>query len=808
MSRNEHFRQLFERGVDAVWVTDAAAVVAYVSPAAAQLLGAAAPAPGTSVLDAAHAGDRGFLAADLAGLLARPGSFVSVEYRIASGIASGMASGPASGLLGGDGCFRWIESTVANLLADPAVGALVWSQRDVAGGGARASSPAAEGRLADILARVSDGILALDRGWRVTYANASAGRVLGVGAAELVGRDLWERLPQLAGTPLETHLRRAMAAAIAVQFEAPGPAAERWLEVDAFPTAEGLSLVARDVTVRRRSAAELARLAADLEERLGELTTALSVAPVGIAVARDPECREVAADARFAALLGLGDGNLIAARSSGEPGIHFDVLQRGRTVPLAERPLPLAAATGRPVPAAEYDVRRPDGEVIHLVVGASPLFDAAGRVRGAVAACVDVTERKRAEDEVRAAKRAADEAIRARTRLLAALSHELRTPLTPALAILARIEATGAAPAALRTDLERVRRSIEIEARLIDDLLDLTGLERGEIALRRETVELARVIEQAIAAAAAAFAERRVLLRADLAAGGPVDADAARLAQAFWALLDHALRETPAGSAIALRTARQGGEVVAELTAAEAGVRPEDLTDLFAGLGDETLPGIRPRGSAALTLAVAAAIVERHGGTLAAASARPPSPENPPPAGARRQADGFIFTVRLPLAPAAALPPPPKPPLSASAGSAAPAAAARGPLNILLVEDHADTAGAMAELLQLDGHRVTVAASVAAARRAAAAAAAARSDGGGLDLVISDLGLPDGSGHQLMEELAAQGIAGIALSGFGAPEDRDASRRAGFRLHLTKPIDLRALRDAIRAVREGVAEKR
>jgi PAS domain S-box-containing protein len=761
MTPEERFRQLFERGVDAVWVTDAAALVRYVSPAARRLLGAAAPEVGASVLDGVHPDDRAPLTADLARLGARSGSFASIEYRVASG----------------DGSFRWIESTVSNLLEDPGLGALVWSQRDLGEKRPVPVLPADEGRLADILARVSDGILALDRSWRVTYVNPSALRLLGLAPEELVGQDLWERLWQLHGTPFELHLRRAMAEGIAVQFEALGPVSGRWLEVDAFPTAEGLSIVERDVTARRRSAAELARLAADLEERLRELDTALSVSPVAILMARDPECREVVPDARFAALVGVPlDTNLsIAPPAPAVPLIHL--LQGGREIPQEEAPLLRAARRGERVPATEYDLRRPDGSLVHLVVGASPLFDPAGRVRGAVAACVDVTERKRTEGELRRAKRSADEANRARTRLLAALSHELRTPLTPALAVLSRIEETGAAPEALAADLGRVRRAIEIEARLIDDLLDLTGLERGEIALAREPVLLDRVIEQAIAIAAGAFAGADVDLRGDLAGDAQVDADAARLTQVFWALLDHALRATPPGRAVVLRTAVEGDEVVAEVAATGAGIAPEEVPHLFAGLGDEPPSGLRPGGGAALSLAVAAAIVERHGGRLTAAS---PAGE---PAG--HPASGVTFTLRLPRAPR---------PAEAAAPAPAAVPASGPPRRILLVEDHADAAEALAELLRLDGHQVTVATSLAEARERV---------GDGIDLVISDLGLPDGSGHELMSALAGRGLPAIALSGFGTAEDRDASRAAGFRLHLTKPVDLKALRQAVRAIFEA-----
>ena len=216
------------------------------------------------------------------------------------------------------------------------------------------------------------------------------------------------------------------------------------------------------------------------------------------------------------------------------------------------------------------------------------------------------------------------------------------------------------------------------------------------------------------------------------------------------------------------------------------GIEPEVLSRIFDAFEQTDRRITRRFGGLGLGLAVSRAIVDLHGGRLTAASAG--------------RGSGASFTVHLPLGAVQedldetatwfSRPRPAAPP--------APAAGPERPLRILLVEDHEDTAEAMADLLRLIGHEVTVAGSVAAALAAAG-------DGHGrLDLVVSDLGLPDGSGQDLMRELARlYGLRGIALSGYGMEDDVRRSHEAGFLHHLTKPVDLQMLKAAIRQVAEG-----
>jgi two-component system CheB/CheR fusion protein len=251
-------------------------------------------------------------------------------------------------------------------------------------------------------------------------------------------------------------------------------------------------------------------------------------------------------------------------------------------------------------------------------------------------------------------------------------------------------------------------------------------------------------------------------------------ADPSRLTQVIWNLLNNAVKFTPAGGTVTVRSWTEPEDLFAlEVADTGIGIEPEVLPHVFDAFEQGEALITRRFGGLGLGLAISRAIVEMHGGHLTAES------------GGRDR--GAAFTVRLPLD------------VPTGAGLEAPAVAERPAetraLAILLVEDHADTAFAMADLLTLQGHRVTVVGGVA--EGLAAAEAAFRN--GALDLVVSDLGLPDGSGLDLMRELSRRyALPGIALSGYGMEDDMRRSKEAGFRRHLIKPVNPSALEAAIR----------
>jgi two-component system CheB/CheR fusion protein len=374
------------------------------------------------------------------------------------------------------------------------------------------------------------------------------------------------------------------------------------------------------------------------------------------------------------------------------------------------------------------------------------------------------------------AQGAAEEANRTKDRFIAVLSHELRTPLTPVLTALALIDRD---PTRAREYVGLIRRNVELESRLIDDLLDVSCIERGRVELEKHHVELCEVIERAIEVCRPDIDARGLQFTVDF---GPrpyiIDADSARIQQVLWNLLKNAIKFTPKGGAVGVRCDLQDHYVVVDVWDSGVGIEPHAFARIFEAFAQE-----HPRqfGGLGLGLAISKALAELHGGSIEAQSG-----------GAEK---GAKLTLRLPLA----LSDRRRLPRTAAAR---PRRAAPAPLQILVVEDHGDTAEMMVRLLELDGHRVETAADVATALEAAT-----RRD---FDLLVSDLGLPDRSGLDLIRELRARGhrLPAIALSGYGQEQDLDNSRTAGFAAHLIKPVDPDRLLTAVSSVTKGDAARR
>jgi PAS domain S-box-containing protein len=443
----------------------------------------------------------------------------------------------------------------------------------------------------------------------------------------------------------------------------------------------------------------------------------------------------------------------------------------------------------------EFRIVRPDGQVRWVGTRGRAFFDAQGHAVRMLGATLDVTERHEAEEErsrllarEREARAEAEAANEAKDRFLATLSHELRTPLAPVLAVVSGLENERLPPELVRP-LDVIRRNVELEARLIDDLLDLTRIVRGKLELHPEVTDARKVIEHTIEICCEREVEAgRLRVVEDLAAEDHrIWADPSRLTQVMWNLLTNAVKFTPAGGTVTVRSRkegdREGDRLVLQVSDTGVGIDPEVLPHIFDAFEQGRARSPRGASGLGLGLAISQAIVELHGGDLTAAS--------------EGRGRGATFTVSLP----ASLP------RETGEFPTLDDSIILNPkykvqdLSILLVEDHADTAEAMADLLSLMGHRVTTAGTVAAALETARRER--------FDLLLSDLGLPDGSGLDVMRELSRTGgIPGIALSGYGMEDDVRRSHEAGFSKHLTKPVSMPALEAAIRQTLRDKVEKR
>lgn len=388
---------------------------------------------------------------------------------------------------------------------------------------------------------------------------------------------------------------------------------------------------------------------------------------------------------------------------------------------------------------------------------------------------IDITDRKRAEAELAAAhrateeaKQAAESASRAKDQFLAVLSHELRNPLTPVLTTATMLQRDSTLGEEVREHLEVIRRNAELEARLIDDLLDVTRIARGKVELIKERAELCTVISRAVEVCRPDFEARGIHFGIDWGARPYwVDADVSRLQQVFWNLLKNAAKFTPHGGCVGVRCRWVDSLVEVEVIDSGIGIAPDALSRIFNPFEQAERTITRQFGGLGLGLAICKAMVDMHGGTIAVHS--------------EGKGRGAVFRVRLPTA-APAGPPGPAP--RPDAGHPRPAEAERYSLRILLVEDHGDTARIMRRMLTMEGHSVAVAGDVATALDLA------REEE--FDLLLSDMGLPDASGIDLLWQLRklGRGFPAVALSGYGQEQDLQRSREAGFAAHLVKPVSI------------------
>jgi signal transduction histidine kinase len=389
-----------------------------------------------------------------------------------------------------------------------------------------------------------------------------------------------------------------------------------------------------------------------------------------------------------------------------------------------------------------------------------------------------VVELKRTEEMLRAARLSAEaakveaqNANKAKDHFLAVLSHELRTPLTPVLAAVQLLQRRSGLSTEVRDPLEIIKRNAQLQARLIDDLLDLTRIAQGKLELNCKPVNICTVIERAVEIAKPDIDARRLQFRVALKdRPHPVNGDASRLQQVVWNLLTNAVKFTPEGGYVGLRCEREDEHVIIEVSDSGIGIEPHDAGRIFDAFEQGGRAMTRQFGGLGLGLAIVKRLVELHHGKISVYSE-----------GRNR---GAKFRVELPLCSAE---------LAEDAQGSAQSAPGRS-RRILLVEDNGDTAQTMKMLLSECGYVVETAGDVRQALKAVESAS--------FDLLLSDLGLPDGSGIDLMQELRRRGNAlkGIALSGYGQEQDIRRSKDAGFSAHLVKPADADALIETIAAL--------
>ena len=430
-----------------------------------------------------------------------------------------------------------------------------------------------------------------------------------------------------------------------------------------------------------------------------------------------------------------------------------------------------------------------NGRLIDVALTISPVRDQTGQIVGASKILRDITERKRIERELeellaerdqileseRAARGQAERLSASKDEFLALLSHELRTPLNAILGWTEILRRASSTHADLEKGLVVIERNVRAQTQLVDDLLDMSRIISGQMRFDVQPVMPYAFVQGAIESARPAADARGVRLEAILdPAAGPVSADANRLQQVVWNLISNAIKFTPRGGHVQVTLERVNSNIEICVADSGIGIQPDFLPHIFERFRQADATTTRNYGGLGLGLSIVKQIVELHGGTVAANS--------------DGEGQGAIFRVKLPLAVS-------EHPRSSQRLSVPWVNADLSNLKVLIVDDDPDSRDLVHRLLSDCGATVTGAAS--------AAEALAATHNQRPDILISDIGMPEIDGYQLLRSLRTNSeirFPAIALTAFARPEDRTRALLAGYVAHVAKPVEAAELIATVAAV--------
>jgi signal transduction histidine kinase/CheY-like chemotaxis protein len=425
---------------------------------------------------------------------------------------------------------------------------------------------------------------------------------------------------------------------------------------------------------------------------------------------------------------------------------------------------------GTPFQLHEHPLKDKTGVTHFLDINLLRLQGAHETVQGVLYLVEDKTRDVTLRQELIAANAAKDQ-------FLALLSHELRSPLSPVIAMVGELEAEVPDSPPVREALEVVRRNVELEARLIDDLLDVTRISKGKLQLSFETISIHQILQRAYEICRSEIEAKNLEVKFQLRASDAyVEGDPARLQQVFWNLIKNSVKFTPEQGRITIETLNPTPDKIeARVIDTGIGIEQEKIDKIFNAF-EQGSDITRRFGGLGLGLAISKALIDAHGGKILVQSAG--------------KDKGATFSVELNTV---------LTPIGQDGEGQdqqidrEPKPAVPKHRRVLLVDDHHDTCIGMKRMLERHGYKITV------AHSAEQAVEKVRSED--FDLLISDIGLPDRSGYELMREVRLKkDLPGIALSGFGSEQDISQAREAGFSEHLTKPINFERLEKTIQTL--------
>jgi signal transduction histidine kinase len=425
---------------------------------------------------------------------------------------------------------------------------------------------------------------------------------------------------------------------------------------------------------------------------------------------------------------------------------------------------------GTPFQLTEHPLNDRTGVTHFLDINLLRLQGANETVQGVLYLVEDKTRDVTLRQELIAANAAKDQ-------FLAQLSHELRNPLTPVIAMVGELEAELPDSKPIAEALEVVRRNVELEARLIDDLLDVTRISKGKLQLSFEPISVHQILQRAYEICRNEIEAKNLEVTfRPRAAHAYVDGDPARLQQVFWNLIKNSVKFTPEKGRITIETANPTADKIeVRVTDTGIGIESEAIDKIFNAFEQGQRDITRRFGGLGLGLAISKTLIDAHGGRIHVQSSG--------------KDQGATFSVELNTV---------ETPVERDGHAEVPSVdrkpkPAADSRRVLLVDDHQDTCLGMKRMLERRGYEITIAHS--------AEQAVEKMRTQEFDLLISDIGLPDRSGYELMREVRVnKPLPGIALSGFGSEEDINQAREAGFAEHLTKPINFERLEKTIQSL--------
>jgi PAS domain S-box-containing protein len=621
-------------------------------------------------------------------------------------------------------------------------------------------------KIVTILESITDLFYTLDREWRFTDINRQTLLRFGKTREELLGKVIWEVFPDAVDSDLYPHFHQALKDLTPHHFDlqskiVPGS----WFEAHVYPSDEGFAVYLRDISERKQAEQEI-RFQAHLLDAVEQAV-----------IATDLEGNIIYWNLFAEYLYGWPASEALAANI-------IDITPASSLRKQAAEILS-NLKQGKSW-SGEFLVKRRDGTEFPVMVTDSPIFDEVGELIGMVGVSVDNTSRRRTEEErekllarEQQARAEAEDANRLKDEFLATLSHELRNPLNVVIGyaeILRRSDESQSHAFVVKA-ADTIRRNALAQAQLVSDLLDLSRLQMGKVALNQQPVSLSTIITDAIETVRTEATAKRIALNINL---DPeilvIEGDPVRLGQVAWNLLNNAVKFTAVDGEVKIALTRDGDDARLTIEDNGQGISPEFLPHVFQIFRQADASSARRQGGMGIGLALVKQLAELHGGRVSAES--------------KGLGTGARFSVWIPLY---------KPGVSGLASERTGATGALRKKFILVVDDSPETTEMLGKLLQLEG------AFVESARSGAEALDIARRKN--FDLVVSDISMPEMDGYQLLQKLrelpSMANVPAVALTGYGRGADVERALEEGFAEHLTKPLDLDQLLQIVRRLTDS-----